>query len=187
MQAPESHLTMESSGSTDTTFTISTEGSDDGSGIRLFEIYVSTNNEPYELYSYTGDQSFEFTGDYSNSYRFYSLAVDSVANREAIPAQPDIEVSIVTGIKEIQEWEEVSIYPNPAGNSIFIEFTLYESNLVSCSLFDLNGRAVQTLFDKNLHSGFHQYEMLLEIPDGFYFMKVSSGNRRSFKKVVVAR
>ncbi|HLF64780.1 MAG TPA: LamG-like jellyroll fold domain-containing protein [Saprospiraceae bacterium] len=187
MLAPQSHLTVDNPVSTDTTFTIYTEGTDDGSGIRLFEIYVSANNQPYELYSYTGSESFEFTGDDGNSYRFYSLAVDSVGNKETVPGQADIEVSIATGTKEIQEWEGVNIYPNPAGNSIFIEFTLAESMVVNCSLHDLNGRLVQTFFNKQLPSGFHQYEMSLEVLDGCYLMKLSSENRRGFKKIVVAQ
>ncbi|MGB4849400.1 MAG: LamG-like jellyroll fold domain-containing protein, partial [Saprospiraceae bacterium] len=173
LRAPQSQLSIQNPVSTDTTVIITADGTDDGCGIRLFEIYASANNQPYELYSYTGNPSFEFTGQYGNTYRLYSIAVDSVGNKEQAPVQPDIEVSIVTTTKDLQEWEGVKVYPNPAGNSLFIEFNLDQGNAVSCNLYDLNGRPVQTLFDKNLNTGFHHLEMNIDIPDGFYFLKLS--------------
>jgi hypothetical protein len=64
-------------------------GSDTGSGIDFYEIYVSTDNSPYVLYASTNESIVNFQGDYGKTYKFYSIAVDRVGNKENSPATPD--------------------------------------------------------------------------------------------------
>lgn len=185
MIAPQSRLTTENTVSTDTTFTINTEGTDDGCGIRSYEIFVSTNHQAYELDRYTGSASFEFTGENGNSYRFYSVAVDSVGNREPISGQPDIEVSIVTDVKDLAEWEGVKVYPNPVSNYLFIEFTLDEGILMNATLYDMQGCVVESLLNQAISAGFHQIKMEITVPDGMYMLKLAGEHKQCFRKMVV--
>ena len=185
MIPPQSRLTTENTVSTDTTFTINTEGTDDGCGIRSYEIYVSTNHQAYEIDRYTGSEQFEFTGAYGNTYRFYSIAIDSVGNKEPVPGQPDIEVSVVTDVKDLAEWKGVKVYPNPVSNYLYIEFTLDEGSKIDCILYDMQGRTVQQLPDQQLSAGFHQTKMGITVPDGLYMLKLSGDDKQCFVKLVV--
>ena len=68
---------------------VSWSGSDVGSGIVGYDIYVSANGglwTPWLLE--TTNTSAMFSGSYSNTYAFYSVAYDAVGNMEAAPVIP---------------------------------------------------------------------------------------------------
>ncbi|MCM8785471.1 MAG: carboxypeptidase regulatory-like domain-containing protein [Candidatus Omnitrophica bacterium] len=69
-------------------------GSDNGSGVDFFEIYVSTDSGPYVLYTTTQSNTVDFTGDYNRTYRFYSVAQDLVGNKENPPTTPDATTTL---------------------------------------------------------------------------------------------
>jgi PKD repeat protein len=187
--APQSELTVDNTVSTDTTFTIHTEGTDDGCGIRLFEIYVSDNDQAYELYQYTGNDTFEFTGKYGHDYKFYSLAVDSVGNKEAATGQADIEVSIVTGITDLSEWKGVKVYPNPVtGNQIIISYNLFTPDEVSASLIDVNGRVITVFRNREQKpAGWQtdQFTLPSSMTSGVYLIKLEAANKVSYVKILM--
>lgn len=73
-------------------FTVQWSGSDNtgGSGIALYDIYVSTNGGPFGRWMFnTPLLAATFNGDPNTSYSFYSRALDSAGNREAAPATGD--------------------------------------------------------------------------------------------------
>ena len=185
LEAPVSWLLTDEPVSADTTISMEIQGSDEGCGVRLYEIYASENGLPYELYRYTGNDRFDFIGDYGKSYRLYSIAVDSIGNKEPAPSVPDVEVSIVSGTRDLDNWEHVNVYPMPAGKSIFVEFPLEKGTRVKCSILDLNGMEKQILLDKNLPSGQHRLTIDLPVPDGFYLIRLQTADKIAFKKIVV--
>ena len=70
-------------------------GSDEGSGIKDYTIYVSEDDMPYMPWlTHTTDTSAVFTGDFGHVYSFYSTARDNVGNVELAPEEPDVTVSI---------------------------------------------------------------------------------------------
>jgi hypothetical protein len=75
-------------------------GQDDigGSGIASYEIYVSENNQPYELWMTTTDTSAIFNGNPGSRYRFYSNARDGVGHKEVAPIIADAETTIISAI-----------------------------------------------------------------------------------------
>ena len=74
----------------------------------------------------------------------------------------------------------VSIYPNPTNdNRITIES---ESNLDSIELINLNGQMMQYIKKPILNN--HTYT-LENLPQGFYFLKLSANNQTTTKKVIV--
>ena len=75
--------------------TLNWTGSDEGSGVRDYTIYISKDNEPYKVWlSHTTDSSATFVGEYGHTYAFYSIAIDNVGNIESAPDTPDLIVSI---------------------------------------------------------------------------------------------
>jgi len=72
------------------TFTVNWEGTDDLSGVRNYDLYVSDNNGPYTRYAVRSqDTSVTFKGRYGHTYRFQTVARDQVGNLEDPPAEPD--------------------------------------------------------------------------------------------------
>jgi len=65
-------------------------GSDQGSGIADYTIFVSENGGAFtEFVTNTPDISATFTGVAGRTYAFYSIARDLLGNTEAVPLQPD--------------------------------------------------------------------------------------------------
>jgi uncharacterized repeat protein (TIGR01451 family) len=70
-----------------------------GSGVASYSIYVSLNGGPYEPWLVnTEDTTATFTGEYGQTYYFYSVAKDSVGNLEEAPSVPDAYTIITTYI-----------------------------------------------------------------------------------------
>ena len=72
-------------------FTVSWSGEDfDGSGVSSWDIYVSTDEGPYQLWlDDTQNQQAIFTGELGKQYRFISAASDYVGHVEKLPEQHD--------------------------------------------------------------------------------------------------
>jgi hypothetical protein len=77
--------------------TVSWSGQDDpnGSGIAYYDIYVSDNGGPFQLWlgSMT-DTTALFTGQDQHTYAFYSIAADNVGHVEIPPGIPDAVTTI---------------------------------------------------------------------------------------------
>jgi hypothetical protein len=60
-------------------------GEDEGAGIARYEIYASQDGGAFEHAGDTDSEVYAFSAVNGASYRFYSLAIDNVGNREAAP------------------------------------------------------------------------------------------------------
>ena len=68
---------------------------DDASGVAGFDVYVSRNSGPYELWlEGTTLRGALYRGDLGATYRFYSVAFDRSGNREAAPATADATTAV---------------------------------------------------------------------------------------------
>lgn len=77
------------------TFKLSWSGSDTGSGIRDYALYVSENSGPATIFlSNTSTITTTFTGTPGKNYAFYSVAQDQTGNVENIPDEPDTRTLI---------------------------------------------------------------------------------------------
>ncbi|MDA1054741.1 MAG: carboxypeptidase regulatory-like domain-containing protein [Planctomycetota bacterium] len=77
--------------------TIHWSGQDDndGSGIASYDIYVATDNEPFELWlNDTTDTEVLFKGSKGHSYAFYSVARDNVGHEEPPPLMADTGIEV---------------------------------------------------------------------------------------------
>jgi parallel beta helix pectate lyase-like protein/caspase domain-containing protein/pre-peptidase/CARDB protein len=79
-----------------TGFDVSWTGNDaGGSGIASYDIYVSEDGGPYELWQdAVAETSAVYTGRPGHTYAFYSVAVDNVGHREAAPAAADAQTTV---------------------------------------------------------------------------------------------
>lgn len=81
--------------STNTSFTVNWSGTDAGSGIVSYDLYVSTNGAAWKvLLTGTTNTSLSLTGAIGNSYGFYSIAHDGVGLVETAPTSADATIII---------------------------------------------------------------------------------------------
>jgi hypothetical protein len=84
--------------------------------------------------------------------------------------------------------EEISgkIYPNPFTSSTMILFSLRENSHATLELFDLTGRRIKMLLDRNLETGDYKVELNRDqLATGIYFLKLSVNEQASIMKLVV--
>ena len=83
---------------TNNNFSVCWSGTDVGSGIINYDIYVSSNGSPWSLWMSSPTTNCEtFTGSNHISYAFYSVAQDGAGNIEAAPASPDAMTTLQSG------------------------------------------------------------------------------------------
>ncbi|MBC7864007.1 MAG: T9SS type A sorting domain-containing protein, partial [Bacteroidia bacterium] len=92
-----------------------------------------------------------------------------------------LPTTMAVGIEE-QQILSANIFPNPAGD--LVKITLANNSTISAiEIFDLSGRMVKNV---NATSSSETISVR-DLPDGFYFVEVSCGNKKAMKRLVVAR
>jgi uncharacterized repeat protein (TIGR01451 family) len=93
--APVSAITTLSPSENSSAFPVSWSGTDLGSGLQDFTIYVSDNGGLFvPWFTNTTATSAIFTGQAGHTYGFYSLARDGVGNIEATKTSPDTSTQV---------------------------------------------------------------------------------------------
>jgi flagellar hook assembly protein FlgD len=98
-------------------------------------------------------------------------------------------VGISTNTNEIPEnYSLEQNYPNPFNPSTNINFKLPESGLVNISIYDINGKLVEELINRNLSAGNHLIDWnAINYPSGIYFYRISAGNFTDVKKMILVK
>ncbi len=84
-------------------------------------------------------------------------------------------------------------YPNPFNPSTTVSFTLPQATRVNLSIFDLEGRLVNTLLEKNLPEGFKQIQWDgtnsegTTVASGTYFVRLQAGHQTLTRKVILLK
>jgi len=79
------------------TFTVNWSGTDVGSGIASYNIYVSDNGGAFTLWqSAVPTTSASYTGTLGHTYGFYSIATDGAGNVEAAKTSADTSTTVIT-------------------------------------------------------------------------------------------
>ena len=76
-------------------FVVQWKGSDEGTGIASYDIWVSDNGGPFSPWlKGTTLNGVTYQGQANHTYSFYSIAVDVAGNREAAPSVPDATTTV---------------------------------------------------------------------------------------------
>ena len=95
----------------------------------------------------------------------------------------------VTGVNEIvyESAVDFSVYPNPSSDNVNIDFYLNSDANVVISLFDLNGRLIQSVTSEDLSSGYHNKSLqlsTLNIKAGVYLINFRTKTNSVTKKLI---
>lgn len=94
-----------------------------------------------------------------------------------------------TAISDPKIFIEGLIISNPVSQATTISFSLFKSENIYVTIYDIEGRLIQNIFDGLLNMGEHQINLDINddaIKGGVYFLKFTSENlSQSYKLVVV--
>ncbi len=80
------------------TFLVQWQAEDRGSGIAGYDVYVSEDNEPLELWlANTSQTEAKYSGQVNHTYSFAIRARDRAGNEEPLPAQSQVTTQVVSG------------------------------------------------------------------------------------------
>ena len=95
--APVSHVTALTATESDPSFLVQWSGTDVGSGIATYSIFVSDNGGPFTAFqTNTKAISATFSGQVGHSYAFYSIATDLVGNIEGPKTAAEAHTTVTT-------------------------------------------------------------------------------------------
>ncbi len=118
---------------------------------------------------------FEFESDNGNN-----IYIDDI----------NLNTAIVLSAYDLTEIKEsVQIYPNPAVNSVMIEFTNLNgiSNL-ELGVYDISGRLVEQIYSGGISGANQTYRVnVADMPNGLYFVRFTTPNGQFAKKFVVSK
>lgn len=80
----------------------------------------------------------------------------------------------------------IEVFPNPAANSLTLNYNLKSSGKVKVDLLDISGRLVESAFEGNKPAGAHTQKMQVNnLAPGIYFVRLSVNGEQVTRKLVV--
>jgi hypothetical protein len=123
----------------------------------------------------------------ANTYRVkaYLQSTTSDYSNEAT-----LNISGVKGSDERipKEYSVSQNYPNPFNPNTTINFALPQTAVTKIIVYDVLGREIQPLINKELKAGYHEVNFNAgNFPSGVYFYRIQSGNFISTKKMILMK
>ena len=149
-----------------------------------FPIYYSWN-DPYAISS--GYTVIEFPSVYLNMveglyYVYYDYG----------PGEGEIGLATApwlhTSNPETEEPKTLicHLYPNPCNASAHLQFVINERGIAVCDLYNISGRKIMTLMNKELMPGTHEIELdLSHLSNGLYLIRLQAGERVETTKIIL--
>jgi len=169
----------------------------DGSGIKKSIVYMSAGEGPYTTVAVTEGNHAQVPITNEVFYKFYVLSEDNVGNSEKEPQ--DIR-EILTDVDEKTELPNNFIlyqnYPNPFNPITQIKYVipiLPETSqrsgiLVELKIYDVLGREIKTLIQKEQSPGIYTVEFDgSRLASGVYFYKLQAGSYSAVKKLLLMK
>jgi uncharacterized lipoprotein YddW (UPF0748 family) len=108
---------------------------------------------------------------------------------DAIMLKRSVNISEVAGKSVIpQDFQLEQNYPNPFNPTTTIEFRIPSSDLVSLKVYDVLGREVATLVDRELAPGSYQIQFDgSNLPSGVYIVRLIAGSYSESRKMLLIK
>ncbi len=87
---------------------------------------------------------------------------------------------------EIENNFKLDVYPNPTKGKIAISYEIEKPSTVQIELYDLQGNKLQQLSSKATYGRQStELDFMKEYEAGIYFIKLNTGNKSAFKKIII--
>jgi hypothetical protein len=94
-------------------------------------------------------------------------------------------VPTFVGIDENAEKVNFSIAPNPVTSQSIIKYALNGTEDVTISLYDINGKLVKVLCDRNQTAGNYCLSLSARVKPGVYFVKMYTGRTQHVERILI--
>ena len=104
-----------------------------------------------------------------------------------------VRINPVTSIEEKNLHTELSFellqnYPNPFNTSTTISYSISKESKVKVIVFDVLGREIKTLLEKDLQPGHYEINFdASDVTSGIYFYRVQSDLNVNTKKMILLK
>jgi hypothetical protein len=168
-------------------FNVSWTGSDQGSGIRDYTIFVLENDTLlYAWKANTTDLSDVFHGQVGSAYKFYSIATDNVSHLETDPGQYDATTLVTVDVDEFELAKEaLKVYPNPAKNQLTVSMDQAPAGVYVVELISAEGSSKFSEIYRYSELAAGVKINLRGYSTGVYIVKVIYGSNTITRKVMV--
>ena len=130
-------------------------------------------------------KEYSFT-DKPNGGAKFKYRLKQIDNDGKYEYSKEIEVDLITP----NEFSLSQNYPNPFNPSTTIKFGLPKTSNVKLELFNILGEKIETLIDKEMEAGYHNYQLSIvnyQLTSGVYFYKIEAGSFSSVKKLLLMK
>lgn len=138
-----------------------------------------------EDFSCTGSDSLAWEKWNDNSWNSFSSVYGGALDLAILPI-----VDIATGIDNISK-NDLSLFkafPNPASGEVTINYSLSKASNVDIEVYDINGKLVKTISEKNAEVGQHNTKIdISALEAGVYMYGVKTDNAKLFSKFTVTK
>jgi Secretion system C-terminal sorting domain len=91
-----------------------------------------------------------------------------------------------TGTKDITELMSLSVYPNPANETVNFGYTLKQSGVVKIHIYDLQGREITQITEGGKTTGTHLARWnTAQTAAGIYVYRIESGNEAATGRITI--
>ena len=120
----------------------------------------------------------------TTAMKIHDVKVD-IGNAITLPTPTAVE-DVVSSIPT--EYSLNQNYPNPFNPTTTIEYALPKSGAVKLVVYDVLGREVAELVNKDLDAGYHKVDFnAASISSGVYFYSIKAGDFASVKKLILLK
>ncbi|HRN57989.1 MAG TPA: T9SS type A sorting domain-containing protein, partial [Agriterribacter sp.] len=169
---------------TDSTIVVKVNGNDAGSGIRIYHLYYSENDEPYRYGGKIKDSSLVKVNSVS-TYSFYSISEDKVGNVESKTGAAEASVNMKPE-GQVNNEGRFYLYPVPSRGTIHMELDVPEAQQLIIAVYSASGQRVAELYNGNANSGDLKItQSLHNLGSGLYFVHARGSKGLNLKKKMV--
>jgi len=86
----------------------------------------------------------------------------------------------------VDDFMNLSVYPNPTSSNFTMEFYVQNAGDLSCSIYNLQGELIKELFNDYFTQGEYRLDMTnSELPNGIYMLRFVQDGQSLLKKIVI--
>jgi PKD repeat protein len=137
---------------------------------------TSTDQNPWHAY------------DTSGIYTVTLIAYNSQCGNDTLVMNNYIHVDTGVGISELNEINDISVFPNPATENIEVVFNLKSNVQIEISMIDKTGKQISVMSKTQIAKGNFKKEINLQqlhLSHGSYMLRISEGKKNYYKEVIV--
>ena len=113
--------------------------------------------------------------------------VEDMATKKIINSDwMDLRDVVFTGVEEEENFNNISVYPNPFRTQATIEFDLEESSNIAVNVYDITGKLVSQFENRNYSVGNHQ--LIIDgskLLGGLYYVNILTDSNVITRKLVL--